>query len=165
MELSLEQVLEGLEAAAAHHAGSLAVPLDDGDGEAGTLADTLGVDDAGFALAEDRATVVAAMHRLSVREQHVLRLRFFEDRTQAEIAELIGVSQMQVSRCCAGQSPSSPSTRNPTRPRRATNRWRSHSEAWFAPERSAQRRGPLPVTHVSGQAAIGRSTPRSTNSR
>ena len=90
MELSLEHVLEGLEAAAAHHAGSLAVPLDDGDDEARSLVDTLGVDDAGFALAEDRATVVAAMHLLSVREQHVLTLRFFEDRTQAEIAGVIG---------------------------------------------------------------------------
>ena len=41
MELSIEQVLEGLEAAAAHRAASLEVPRDHGDGEAGTLADSV----------------------------------------------------------------------------------------------------------------------------
>jgi RNA polymerase sigma-B factor len=98
MELSIEQVLDGLEAAAAHHSASLEVPLDDGDGDPGTLADTLGVEDAGFALVENSATVAAAMNLLSAREQQVLMLRFFEERTQSEIAEVIGVSQMQISR-------------------------------------------------------------------
>ena len=98
MELSIEQVLDGLEAAAAHHAASLDVPNDESDGDAGTLADTRGVEDAGFALVENSATVAAALHLLSDRERHVLTLRFFEDRTQSEIAAMIGVSQMQISR-------------------------------------------------------------------
>ena len=38
------------------------------------------------------------MRQLSERERRVLLLRFFDDRTQTEIAEEIGVSQMQVSR-------------------------------------------------------------------
>jgi RNA polymerase sigma-B factor len=98
MELGIEQVLDGLEAAAAHHAVSLDVPNDEGDDDGGTLADMRGVEDAGFALVEDSATVAAALHLLSERERHVLTLRFFEDRTQSEIAEMIGVSQMQISR-------------------------------------------------------------------
>jgi len=98
MELSIEQVLDGLEAAAAHHAASLDVPNDDSDGDAGTLADTFGVEEAGFALVENSATVASALHLLSDRERHVLMLRFFEDRTQSEIAAVIGVSQMQISR-------------------------------------------------------------------
>ena len=98
MELSIEQVLDGLEAAAAHHAASLDVPNDDSDGDAGTLADTFGVEDAGFTLVENSATVAAALHLLSDRERHVLMHRFFEDRTQSEIAAVIGVSQMQISR-------------------------------------------------------------------
>ncbi len=98
MELSIEEVVEGLEAAAAHHAASLELPRDDGDGSVGTLADTLGVEDTGFELVEDSETVAAAMRLLSDREQHVLKLRFFEGRTQSEIAEAVGVSQMQISR-------------------------------------------------------------------
>ena len=38
------------------------------------------------------------MQTLSERERQVVHLRFFEDRTQSEIAEQIGVSQMQISR-------------------------------------------------------------------
>ena len=98
MELSIEQVLEGLEAAAAHHAASLEVPRDHGDGEAGTLADSFGVEEAGFELVENSTTLAAAMRLLSDRERRVVTLRFFEDRTQSEIAAVIGVSQMQISR-------------------------------------------------------------------
>ena len=53
---------------------------------------------AGHALAEDRATIDRLMRSITPREREVLRLRFEEDLTQAEIGELIGVSQMQVSR-------------------------------------------------------------------
>lgn len=97
LELSIECVLEGLEAAAAHHSSSLDVPHDDG-GESGTLADTFGQHDAGLQRVEDAATIAAAMQTLSQRERQVLELRFFEDLTQHEIAEQIGVSQMQISR-------------------------------------------------------------------
>jgi RNA polymerase sigma-B factor len=98
LELSIEDVLEGLEAAAAHHSDSLDAPHDDGDDESGTLVDTIGQQDAGFQLAEDRTTVATAMLALPERERQVLQLRFFEDRTQSEIASEIGVSQMQISR-------------------------------------------------------------------
>jgi RNA polymerase sigma-B factor len=102
LELSIEDVLEGLEAAAAHHSSSLDAPRDDGDGEPVTLVDTFGQDDAGLQLVEDATTVAAAMQTLSERERRVLHLRFFEDRTQSEIAEQIGVSQMQISRILRG---------------------------------------------------------------
>lgn len=39
-----------------------------------------------------------AMSKLSAREQHILNLRFFQGRTQMEVAEEIGISQAQVSR-------------------------------------------------------------------
>lgn len=39
-----------------------------------------------------------AMRRLSEREKHILNLRFFEGRTQMEVANEIGISQAQVSR-------------------------------------------------------------------
>ena len=62
------------------------------------LADAVGSDDAGFDLAEDRATLDRLLLSIGPREREVLRLRFVEDMTQAEIGERIGVSQMQISR-------------------------------------------------------------------
>ena len=38
------------------------------------------------------------MNRLTSREQHILTLRFFQGRTQMEVAGEIGISQAQVSR-------------------------------------------------------------------
>jgi RNA polymerase sigma-B factor len=97
-ELSIEDVLEGLETAAAHHSVSLDAPHDDGEGGSGTLADSFGEDDERFELVEASVTISAAARCLSARERRVLMLRFVEDQTQTQIAELIGVSQMQVSR-------------------------------------------------------------------
>jgi RNA polymerase sigma-B factor len=93
-----EQVLEALEAGGAYRATSLQTPrvADDEGGE--TLGDAVGGDDRGFGLAEDRATLDRLLRGIGPREREVLRLRFAEDMTQAEIGELIGVSQMQVSR-------------------------------------------------------------------
>ncbi len=39
-----------------------------------------------------------AMARLSAREKRILSLRFYDGRTQMEVAELVGISQAQVSR-------------------------------------------------------------------
>jgi RNA polymerase sigma-B factor len=99
LEVSEEQVLEALEAAGAYRAGSLDAPrsIQEEDSEE-TLADTIGVEELGFDRAEERATLEPLFGRISAREQLVLRLRFGEDLTQAEIGERIGVSQMQVSR-------------------------------------------------------------------
>ena len=95
--LSEEDVLEALQAGAAHSATSLETPRSREE-EDGTLADTLGMDDDGFALAEDRATLASLLTILSERDLEVLRLRFEEDMSQAQIGDIIGVSQMQVSR-------------------------------------------------------------------
>ncbi|MDY4692652.1 MAG: RNA polymerase sporulation sigma factor SigG [Blautia sp.] len=39
-----------------------------------------------------------AMHRLGEREKHIIELRFYEGKTQMEVAQEIGISQAQVSR-------------------------------------------------------------------
>jgi len=96
---SEEQVLEALEAAGAYRATSIDAPRPGGDDEAGdTVGDAVGRSDEGFGRAEDRATLERLMTALSDRDREVLRLRFVEDLTQAEIGEHIGVSQMQISR-------------------------------------------------------------------
>jgi RNA polymerase sigma-B factor len=42
--------------------------------------------------------VEALLTRLAPREQLIIRLRFFDELTQSEIAVRVGISQMQVSR-------------------------------------------------------------------
>jgi RNA polymerase sigma-B factor len=92
-----EQVLEAREAAGAYRAVSLDRPRNEED-EDGELVDAFGSEDHGFAVAEDAATVQRLMRVLSEREREVLRLRFEEDLTQSEIGDIVGVSQMHVSR-------------------------------------------------------------------
>jgi RNA polymerase sigma-B factor len=93
-----ERVLEAREAAGAYRAVSLDRPRDDDEGEGDGMSETFGVEDPGFGLAEDAATVERLMRVLTDREREVLRLRFAEDLTQSEIGARVGVSQMHVSR-------------------------------------------------------------------
>jgi RNA polymerase sigma-B factor len=97
LSTTVEQVLEAREAAGAYRAVSLDRTRDDDDeGEGPAIA--IGVEDPGFSVAEDAATVDRLLNVLNEREREVLRLRFQEDLTQAEIGERVGVSQMHVSR-------------------------------------------------------------------
>jgi RNA polymerase sigma-B factor len=95
--VTLEQVMEAREAAGAYRAVSLDRPREEDD-EADGQGVVYGIEDPGFSVAEDAATVHRLMRVLTDREREVLRLRFEEDLTQAEIGDRIGVSQMHVSR-------------------------------------------------------------------
>lgn len=46
----------------------------------------------------EKISLMEAMKRLGDRERHILNLRFFEGKTQMEVANEIGISQAQVSR-------------------------------------------------------------------
>ncbi len=46
----------------------------------------------------EKISIKEAMKRLGNREQHILNLRFYEGKTQMEVANEIGISQAQVSR-------------------------------------------------------------------
>jgi RNA polymerase sigma-B factor len=99
LNLETEQVLEGLEAIAAHHATSMDQPIEAGQDEGtSTPHDTVGSDDEGYALVDTSASLAAAVRQLRRADREVLALRFRDDLKQSEIAEKIGVSQMQVSR-------------------------------------------------------------------
>jgi RNA polymerase sigma-B factor len=97
LEISEEEVLEGLEGARAYNAVSLSTPTNDGD-RAAELGDLLGAEDAEFSLAELRVALGPALAALDPREQRILTLRFYGNLTQSQIAEQVGVSQMHVSR-------------------------------------------------------------------
>jgi RNA polymerase sigma-B factor len=97
--LSEEDVVEALIANQSYDAKSLDAPAPGTEDDRGaTLGDRLSAADSELARAEARATLASLLGVLAPRERKILRLRFEEDLTQAEIAERVGVSQMQVSR-------------------------------------------------------------------
>jgi len=80
-------------------AGSRAEALDRFTGtDVPALLDQVPAEEPGFAQAEARAVLGPIMRRLGRRDRRILRLRFFESRTQQQIADELGVSQVQVSR-------------------------------------------------------------------
>jgi RNA polymerase sigma-B factor len=99
LDVTEEEVLEGLEGGRAYRAVSLSTPI--GDDSGSDLAETLGGDDDGYERAELRVVMPAALAALSEREQRIIALRFYGNQTQSHIAEQIGVSQMHVSRLLA----------------------------------------------------------------
>jgi RNA polymerase sigma-B factor len=95
LDITVEDVLEGIEAGHARSTESLDAPSTQDEGSV-TLVETLGRTEAGYDRVE--AEAVAAGAGLDDREWQVLRLRFVEHMTQQEIGRQFGVSQMQISR-------------------------------------------------------------------
>src|SRR5438270_472843 len=60
LELSIEDVLDALETAAAHHSASLDAPREDGDEESGTLVDLFGDEDPRYELVDETVTISVA---------------------------------------------------------------------------------------------------------
>jgi RNA polymerase sigma-B factor len=96
--VTVDEVLESMEAGSLYRLASLDAPAYDDPVTVATVAD--GVSDPASALefADDRMAVERLLAALPERERHIVSLRFFDGLTQSEIAELIGISQMHVSR-------------------------------------------------------------------
>ena len=101
LELDIETVVEALMAGRAYRATSMEERVG-GEGDELSLADTLGAEDDELRRREMLVSLRQADHVLTERERFVLHLRFAQDLTQTEIADRIGVSQMQVSRILRG---------------------------------------------------------------
>lgn len=95
--VSEQAVGEALSVRGCFAPSSLDAPVD-GAGEGSSLGELLPGHDGGMTACEDRLVLEQALASLTPREQLVVRLRFVEDKTQAEIGEVVGVTQMQVSR-------------------------------------------------------------------
>ena len=97
-----EEILESMEAGQTYDTVSLDAPLYQGekDGTASTplsLIDSLGIG-AKEEKVLDKESLRQAITALSRREQKIIYLRFYDNLTQAEIANLLDMSQMHVSR-------------------------------------------------------------------
>jgi RNA polymerase sigma-B factor len=99
--ISVEEALEGVQAADARDGTSLDEPWSNDEG-AGALGDSLGHDDAGFDRVEDAITFDLLSEVLDERERRILWLRFHAGLMQREIGERVGCSQMHVSRLIRG---------------------------------------------------------------
>lgn len=97
LEISTEAVLEALEAGAAYRATSLDARRP-GDEDGPSLGERLPGDESGTRRAEIRMLVSQLLETLPPREAEILQLRYFDELTQTEIAERVGISQMHVSR-------------------------------------------------------------------
>jgi RNA polymerase sigma-B factor len=100
LEMSEEDVLEGLESANAYSAVSLDAP-DTGDDDSPAVADSLGTTDDALEGVEYRESLKPLLEKLPPREKKILLLRFFGNMTQSQIAAELGISQMHVSRLLA----------------------------------------------------------------
>jgi len=93
---SVEAILETLEAS--HARGGVSLDQPAGPDQTDTLAATLGAEDGRFRQVENAVLAQDLLSELTARERQILRLRFEQDLTQSEIGELVGCSQMHVSR-------------------------------------------------------------------
>jgi RNA polymerase sigma-B factor len=100
LQMSEEDVLEGLESANAYSTVSLDAP-DSGDEDAPAVAESLGMVDDALEGVEYRESLKPLLEQLPPREKRILLLRFFGNMTQSQIATELGISQMHVSRLLA----------------------------------------------------------------
>jgi len=95
---STEEVLEAMEAAQAYRSHSIDAKGPSKSGDPEGAPGELGVDDLGLFEAENRLLVEDLLAHLTPRDQLLVRLRYYEEMTQHQIAARLGISQMHVSR-------------------------------------------------------------------
>jgi RNA polymerase sigma-B factor len=99
LEISIDDVLVGLDAGAAQYSVSLDAPPAGADPhEPQPLVELLGADEDGYGLLESQLSLTAALSRLPHLERQALRMRMEDDLKQTEIASALNCSQMQISR-------------------------------------------------------------------
>jgi RNA polymerase sigma-B factor len=99
MQLDPAEVAEAQRASNGYNSVSLDAAVTAGDDEGDTmLADFIGVDEDRFELVENFHSLAPLIADLGERDRTLLHLRFVEERTQQEIADELGCSQMHVSR-------------------------------------------------------------------
>jgi len=97
LRLTQEEVVEGLASAQAYSTASLDAPVG-GDDDSSDLGSLLGATDPALDNVDNHLTLPAVLASLPEREKRILTMRFYGNMTQSQIAEVIGVSQMHVSR-------------------------------------------------------------------
>ncbi|WP_096549788.1 RNA polymerase sigma factor SigB [Ureibacillus thermosphaericus] len=97
--VEVEEVLEAMEIGKNYQALSIDHSIEsDTDGSTVTLLDMLGKEDDRFELTNKRIVFSEVIDILSEREKQILQLTFLDQLSQKEAGEMLGISQMHVSR-------------------------------------------------------------------
>jgi RNA polymerase sigma-B factor len=96
--VDLDDVVEALAADGCFAPTSLDTPIDD---VATTLGDMIGEEDATVEAVEAKVVLEPLIAALPARERRILMMRFYEERSQQDIADAVGLTQAQVSRILA----------------------------------------------------------------
>ena len=95
---TVDEVLEAMESSSAYSSVPLEGTGSSENDDAPSIIDRYATDDAELELTDDRLMIEEALDDLSPREREVIELRFRDGLTQIEMAERLGISQVQVSR-------------------------------------------------------------------
>lgn len=95
---SVDDVLEAMESSSAYSSVPLEAGGNDSDDDTPAVIDHYASVDQNLAASDDRMVLEDAIKEFSPREQEVIRMRFVDGLTQVEIANKLGISQVQVSR-------------------------------------------------------------------
>ncbi len=95
LEEDTSDVVEALAADGCFTPTSLDAPVADGSS---SLGDLLGEEDRSLAQAEAKVMLDPLMRGLTARDRRIVRLRYYQEQTQQEIADSVGLTQAQVSR-------------------------------------------------------------------
>lgn len=93
-----EETLEAIELGNAYDTVSLDARPEENGESSSSFSDILGHEDEGLAALERHGDLTAALEALEERESAIIRLRFFQDLSQTEVAQRLNISQMHVSR-------------------------------------------------------------------
>lgn len=98
LDATVDEVLEAMESSSAYSSVSLEAPSGADDDDTPSVIDRYATEDSDLAFTDDRIIIEEALANFSPRERDVIEMRFLKGMTQIEIAEKLGISQVQVSR-------------------------------------------------------------------
>lgn len=98
LDATVDEVLEAMESSSAYSSVSLEAPSGADDDDTPSVIDRYATEDSDLAFTDDRIIIEEALESFSPRERDVIEMRFLKGMTQIEIAEKLGISQVQVSR-------------------------------------------------------------------
>lgn len=98
LELSVEETIEVLSCRESYHYVSLDTPLSSEGESAATIGDLIGTDKDEYEHVDNRIDLEEALEHLKEEERKVLILAYHGGKSQRDIADELGVSQMSVSR-------------------------------------------------------------------
>ena len=98
LDATVDEVLEAMESSSAYSSVSLEAPSGADDDDTPSVIDRYATEDSDLAFTDDRIIIEEALASFSPRERDVIEMRFLKSMTQIEIAEKLGISQVQVSR-------------------------------------------------------------------